>query len=271
MSRAYTIEELIDVVQGELTISCALPKLLPDLEIRRIIENKAMGWFFQNYYYAVSKIYYYIDRRAFLTDEFTNYKYVTLPCEIQTISWIYETRDSSLFNIGINAPNLSINLGVTNQPYLSSYVSTIAELGTYKTILDSFSDMLDTLSLNTVKFHYNQMNNRLNILSGGNSEHIGTAGTPSSSLGQTYNSMVLETYANVENEALFADPMFVTYVTGMAKQQLGNLMTRYNFTLPGGIQYNGDALIGEGKDEVQRIIDEIKGQSNSSWFVMVKR
>jgi hypothetical protein len=78
--RAYTINELIDVVQGELTVSCALPKLLPDLEIRRIIENKAAPWFYQNYYYAVSKIYYYIDKRAFQTEEFTSYRYITLPC-----------------------------------------------------------------------------------------------------------------------------------------------------------------------------------------------
>jgi hypothetical protein len=261
--RAYTIEELIDVVQGELTISCALPKLLPDLEIRRIIENKAAPWFYQNYYYAVQKIYYYIDKRAFHTDEFTKYRYITLPCEIQTISWIYETRDRSLFNVGINAPNLSINLGVTNQPYLSSYVTTIGELGVYKTVLDSFSDMLDILSKYTVKFQYNQMNNRLNILSGGNNTL--------SDVGHHYESMILEAYANVENEALFADPMFVMYVTGLAKQQLGALMTRYNFNLPGGIQYNGDSLISEGKEEMQRVIDEIKGQSNSAWFVMVKR
>jgi len=261
--RAYTVDELIDVIQGDLTISCALPKLLPDLEIRRLIENKALPWFYQNYYYAVQKIYYYIDKRAFLTEEYTRYRYITLPCEIQTISWIYETRDSSLFNIGINAPNLSINMGVTNQPYLSSYVTTIGELGVYKTILDSFSDMLDILSKYTVKFQYNQMNNRLNILSGGNAVV--------STVGNHYESLILEAYANVENEALFADPMFITYVTGLAKKQLGNLMTRYDFTMPGGIKYNGDSLISEGNDEVQDVVDQIKGQSNSAFIVMVKR
>jgi hypothetical protein len=157
---------------------------------------------------------------------------------------------------------MSINMGVTNQPYLSSYVTTIGELGVYKTILDSFSDMLDTLSKHTVKFHYNQMNNRLNVLSGGNTAMTGEF---------RYENMILEAYANVENEALFADPMFITYVTGMAKQQLGNLMTRYNFNLPGGIQYNGDSLISEGKEDVQSVVDDIKGQSNSSFFVMVKK
>ena len=33
----YTIEELIDFVQNEITIGCALPKHLPDSEVRRII------------------------------------------------------------------------------------------------------------------------------------------------------------------------------------------------------------------------------------------
>lgn len=259
----YTIDEIIDVIQGELTVSCALPKLLPDLEIRRIVENKALPWFYQNYYYAVQKVYYYIDKRAFYTDEYTKYRYITLPCEIQNIVWIYETRDTSMFNLGINSPNLSINMGVTNQPYMSSYVSTIAELGTYKTILDSFSDMLNILSKYTVKFQYNQMNNRLNILAGGNSTL--------SQVGNHYENLILEAYAAVENEALMADPMFITYTTGMAKVQLGNLMSRYNFNLPGGIQYNGDSLISEGKEEMQKVVDEIKGQSNSAFIIMNKR
>lgn len=264
--RAYTIDELIDVIQGELTISCALPKLLPDIEIRRIIENKALPWFYQNYHYALSKIYYYVDRRAFTTDEYTKYRYITLPCEIQNIIWIKEIRNINMFNLGVNAPNLSINLGVTNQPYLSSYVTTIGELGVYKTILDSFSDMLNKLSKYTVKFHYNQMNNRLNILSGETLTQNDLGGMR----GYHYKSLIIEAYANVENEAVFADPMFITYATGMAKQQLGNLMTRYNFNLPGGITYNGAELISEGKEEMQRVIDEIKGQSNSAWFIMKK-
>ena len=66
-----------------------------------------------------------------------DYNYVNVPCEIQTVVYLYEVRGDSLFQLGINSPNLSVNLGVTNQPYLSSYVTTIGELGVYKTILDS--------------------------------------------------------------------------------------------------------------------------------------
>lgn len=251
--RAYTIEELIDVVQGALTISGSLPKLLPDLEIRRIVENQAAPFFYQHYLYAVQKVYYHVSHKAFETEEYTKYRYIQLPCEIQTINWIYEVRDTNLFSIGINAPNLSINMGVTNQPYLSSYVTTIGELGVYKTILDSFSDMLNQMSKFTVKFNYSQMTNRLNILTALKSD------------------LVLEAWANVQEEGLYSDPMFIGYVTALAKKQLGNMMTRYNFNLPGGIQYNGDSLISEGGEEMQKIEDEVKYKGNSSFLFMVKR
>lgn len=253
MTTAYTIEELIDVIQGELTVSGALPKLLPDLEVRRLIENKVEPWFYQNYLYGVQKTYYHVSHEAFKTEEWTRYRYIQLPCEIQTISWIYEVRKTSLLSLGINAPNLSINLGVTNQPYLSSYTTTIGELGVYKTVLDSFSDMLNQLSKFTVKFNYNQMNNRLNVLT------------------SIKGDLILECYANVQKEGLYADPNFISYATAVSKKQLGALMTRYNFNLPGGISYNGDQLISEGNDEISKIEEEIKHIGNSSFMFMVKR
>ena len=253
IARAYTIEELIDVVQGELTISGSLPKLLPDLEIRRIVENKVAPFFYQHYFYAVQKAYYHVSHKVFETDEWTQYRYIQLPCEIQSVSWVYEARKTNLFSLGINAPNLSINLGVTNQPYLSSYTTTIGELGVYKTVLDSFSDMLNQMSKFTIKHSYNQMNNRLNILTNLRSD------------------LILEVYVNVQPEGLYSDPNFIEYTTNAAKVQLGNMLTRYNFNLPGGIQYNGDALISEGNEKINKIEEDIKYKGNSSFFFMVKR
>ncbi len=259
----YTIEELIDVIQGDLTISCALPKALPDVEIRRLIENKAKPWFYQNYMYAVQKMYYYLDGAALTSDEYTKYRYITLPCEIQTITWIYPIRNISLFNLGINNPNLSINMGVTNQPYVSSYVTTIGDLGVYKAILANFSDMLNQFSKTTIKYQYNQMANRLHLL-GANSR--GDSGN----INGTEN-MIIECYANIEAEALYADPIFIKYVTGLAKQQLGNLYGRFDFVLPGGVKYNAADLIAQGKEEVTEVVEYIKGMTNASFFFMVKR
>jgi hypothetical protein len=249
----FTIEELIDSIQTELTISCALPKTLPDESIRMIIEKRALPWFYRNYYYAVQKLYYLIRKEAFQTEEYTKYRYVTVPCEIQSVSYLYEVRGQSLFQLGINTPNLSVNMGVTNQPYLSSYVTTIGELGVYKTILDSMSDMLNQLNKYTLRHNYNQLNHRLHILT------------------DVKHDVIMEAYAEIPNENLFRDDLFFKYVVGYSKIQLGNMTGRYEFNLPGGVKIQSSELVTQGKEEVKEVEEEIKGMSNSSWFFMVKR
>lgn len=249
----YTIEEIIDLVQTELTIACSLPKTLPDASIRQIIEARALPWFYRNYQFAVQKMYFFIHQDAFHTEEWTKYRFVEVPCEIQSVIYLYEVRGDSLFQLGINTPNLSVNLGVTNQPYLSSYVTTIGELGVYKTMLDNISDMLNQLNKYTLKYHFNQLNHRLHILTN-----------------VKYN-VIMEAYANIPPENLFRDDLFFKYVVGYSKIQLGNMVGRYDWSLPGGVKIQAADLVSQGKEEVKEVEEEVKGQSSSSWFYMVKR
>jgi len=248
-----TIEEFVDLIQTELSVSCALPKTLPDANVRQVIETRALPWFYRNYQFAVQKIYYHIKRDAFFTEEFTKYRYVNVPCEIQAVTYLYEVRNASLFQLGINSPNLSVNLGVTNQPYLSSYVTTIGELGVYKTMLDSMSDMLNQLNKYTMRYSFNQLNHRLNILT------------------NVKYDVIMEAYANIPMENLFKDDLFYKYVVGWAKVQLGNMVSLYDFQLPGGIKINGANLVTQGQAEIKEVEEEVKSQSNSNFFIMVKR
>jgi hypothetical protein len=249
----YTIDEMIDLIQNELTISCALPRTLPDANIRQIIETRALPWFYRNYQYAVQKLYFLINKEAFFSEEFTKYNYVNVPCEIQSVTYLYEVRGSSLFQLGINTPNLSVNLGVTNQPYLSSYVTTIGELGVYKTLLDNMSDMLNQLNKYTLKYNFNQLNHRLHILT------------------NVKYDVIMEAYANIPQENLFRDDLFFKYVVGYSKMQMGNMLGRYDFTLPGSIKIQHADLVSQGQAEVKEVEEEIKGMSNSSFFFMVKK
>jgi hypothetical protein len=248
-----TIEEFVDLVQTEISVSCALPKTLPDANVRQIIETRALPWFYRSYQFAVQKIYYLIRKEAFSSEEFTKYNYVSVPCEIQSVVYLYEVRSASLFQLGINTPNLSVNLGVTNQPYLSSYVTTIGELGVYKTMLDSMSDMLNQLNKYTLKYSFNQLNHRLHILT------------------KIKYDVIIEAYANIPQENLFKDDLFFKYVVGWSKVQLGNMLGMYDFQLPGGIKINHANLITQGQAEYKEVEEEIKGQSNSNWFIMVKK
>ncbi len=250
----YTIEEFIDQINTEMTVGCGLPKTLPDTAINQIIESRALPWFYRNHIGAVQKVYYLINKQAFTQEEFTKYSYVTMPCEIQSVIYLYEVRGDSLFQLGINTPNLSVNLGVTNQPYLSSYVTTIGELGVYKSLLDSMSDMLNQLNKYTLKYTFNYLNHRLHILTN-IKYHV-----------------IAEAYANIPRENLFKSDLFFKYVVGWSKVQLGNMVSLYDFSLPGGVKINGANLVSQGQAEIKEVEEEVKNQNgSSSFFFMVKK
>lgn len=252
MSYSLSIEEFIDMVQTELTIACSLPKQLPDSAIRLIIDRRALPFFYREYDEAVQKLYYKIDREAFQQEEFTKYNYVTVPCEISAVTYLYEVKGHSLFKLGITEPNLSVNMGVTNQPYMSSYVTTIGELGVYKAIMDSMSDMLSQFQKNTLKYSFSYLNNRLHILT------------------NVKYDVIMEAYANIPQENLFKDDLFYRYVVGNAKVQLGNMFGRYDFTLPGSVKIQASDLISQGRDEVKEVEEIIKGRPGSAFIVMKK-
>jgi hypothetical protein len=81
----------------------------------------------------------------------------------------------------------------------------------------------------------------------------------------------MEAYANILPEYLFKDDLFFFYLTGWAKKQYGNLTGRYDYTLPGGVKINYADMITQGNEEIKEVEEEIKGQSDSSFFFMVKK
>ena len=81
----------------------------------------------------------------------------------------------------------------------------------------------------------------------------------------------MEAYANIPPENLFRDDLFFKYVVVYSKIQLGNMVGRYDWSLPGGVKIQAADLVSQGKEEVKEVEEEVKGQSSSGWFYMVKR
>jgi len=257
-----TTDELLDDVKMYLNMGGALPDILPDKEIRRLITRDAMPWFYQNYHWSTIKSYYYVPNETLQKDQFTQYSYITLPCEIQNITWIYQTETRSLFELGVSAPNLSVNLGVTNQPYLSSFATTVGELGVYKVIIDGFADMLNQLSKQTLKFDYNFASKRLHILTS----------TRQHAFSNKQSNLILECYIQIPPEDLYELDLFKRYVRAASGMQLGRLLLRYDYNLPGGVKINSSAVLDEAKQEMDNIKEIIsKNNPNGSWFFMVKK
>jgi hypothetical protein len=257
-----TLDELKNDVHMYLTVSGALPRILPDLEIERIIENEAKPWFWEQSNESVIKEYLYVPKTSFTVDPTTGYKYVKLPCNVQNIVWVYKTDERSLYQLGISAPDLSVNLGVSNQPYLSSVQTVIGDLGVYKVIIDSFSDMLDQLSKFTLKYDFNKASKDLHILTSmGHTQYM-----------DQLSSIILEVYSHIPDEDLFELDHFKRYVRAKAGIQLGNLLLRYSYQLPGGVTINADAVLSHAEKEMETLMEEMnKQKGNSSFFFMVKK
>ena len=189
-------------------------------------------------------------KNCFETEVYTQYKYFILPEEIENITRIIKIDDPSLFRIGIQAPHLSINLGVTNQPFLTSFVTTVGELATYRSIISAFSDEINKLNKPTLKFSFDHVNKRLHMLT-----DIDT-------------NLILEVYIRIEQEELFDFHLFKDYVIGLTRIRQADAVGRFNFQLPGNFSYNANDMKSEGEKLVEKVETKIKEESQVSFFFM---
>jgi hypothetical protein len=249
-THGITIEQLIDIVQQDLTFSGIMPKILPDKDIKRIIREIALPWFYRNHFFSTQKGYFYLGKENMTLDVYTAYKYFIMPEEIENVTKLIRIDDPSLFRLGIQAPHLSINLGVTNQPFLTSFVTTAGDLGVYRSVLSAFSDEINKLNRPTLRFTFNHINKRLQILT------------------DIRTNLMLECYIRIEPDELFDNEKFKQYVIGYARKRMGEAILQFNFNLPGGFNYNADQIKSSGEEMLKEVVEEIKGQTTNNWFFM---
>ncbi len=113
--------------------------------------------------------------------------YARLPDFIRQVVWVYGIHDGSAFQLGMSAPAVSITQGVSNQPYVSSFMSTVGEISLYRLVIQNFSDTLMQMNKTTYKRDFNPNNKILTILTSADKN------------------LILECYENIAPENLFAD------------------------------------------------------------------
>ena len=247
---AMTIDQLVDIVQADLSIGGLFPKILPDLEIIRLVKEEALEWFYKNYQYAQIKTFYFLEKVFLETEQYHRNQYLILPQEVENIIRIVKVDNPSLFRMGIQAPHLSINLGVTNQPFLTSFATTAGDLGVYRSVISNFSDQINKMTANTLRFQFNHINKRLMFMTSVDTD------------------MMLECSIRIEEEEIFDHVYFKQYMVGLSQMRLGQAVGRFNFNMPGNFQYNASDMITQGKEKMDAVIEKIKGESQVAWFFM---
>ena len=78
--------------------------------------------------------------------------------------------------------------------------------------------------------------------------------------------VVLRVYETIPECALFEDEAFFRYCAAKIKISLGQKLGIFGFALPGGIEVNPDLIQGLGENELEQVIEEIKGDEGVDWM-----
>ena len=122
----------------------------------------------------------------------------------------------------------------------------------YRTVLFSFLDISKNFTIDTLAYDYNKNTRKLTI----------TGRTP---LADT----VVQVAKKIDREDLYEDELFQRYVRAKAKVRLGDLLTAFDFNLPGGIKPNYTSLVTKADAELTAVMDMMKGENSTDWMFLV--
>ena len=240
-----TRDELVELVQDELTVSSGLPNSISPKEIERIIKT-AERWFYINYKNAVESDYYVIPHSYFTSTDFTSRRFVQLPDCVMTIQDFREIRGGS--RIGIVDRDITENKIIASELFLSSVTGDDLVM---RTAQYAYWDLTKAYFLDTIAYTFNQNTKRIKI-SGRNPR----------------TSSIIKCFSKIPQESLYDDDLFIRWVFGKSKIALGYMYTLYTYQLPGGVTINGSILKDAGEKELQEVKDQIDKESPPDWFLL---
>ena len=240
-----TRDELVELVQDELTVSSGLPNSISPKEIERIIKT-AERWFYINYKNAVESDYYVIPHSYFTSTDFTSRRFVQLPDCVMTIQDFREIRGGS--RIGIVDRDITENKIIASELFLSSVTGDDLVM---RTAQYAYWDLTKAYFLDTIAYTFNQNTKRIKI-SGRNPR----------------TSSIIKCFSKIPQESLYDDDLFIRWVFGKSKIALGYMYTLYTYQLPGGVTINGSILKDAGEKELQEVKEQIDKESPPDWFLL---
>jgi len=239
-----TEKQLIQEIQNEIQLSCALPYALPPAEVVRII-NRAKEWFWVNYQWAVEERLMPIPKEVFEHESFKSSRFIQLPdCVVS----VYEFREVTGIGIlGNPDRDFSDSKLLGAEIFLSPFQGDNL---VYRTAMYSMFDLAKAYLLETIAYKYNRNTRRMSVL-GRN----------------PFRNTFVRVAAKIPDESLFDDEIFVRYCLAQAKINLGRILQLFNYNLPGGVQVNFDTTKQDGIAEMEAIKAQIDGESTADWFI----
>lgn len=246
-------------INSEVTVGCALPFNVPTNEIKRIIDN-AFRFFVrehEDYTYPETLIVAPYVMRKWVHQQGVedictprNHRRrgkLLLPSDVEYVDAVYDMNrnfgeSGGTRYMGGLAYTVPQRFGANSQ-------FAIADCAEYATCMLSFSDIIRMATVPPVSTTFNPINKTLYFTG-----HIPEGG------------VVLCVRSHIDKIDAFNDDLFFRYCVCMCKIQLGEILERYNYTLPGNITLTSPA--DAARTELSELKEEIRQYNTPAMLTM---
>ena len=271
---AACLDELIKLINDDLTIACQIPFTVPKKELNNIIQ-RAKKYFYKIYEDSVEQMYIALPAGALHKPSFkqgvpygkgqdketiTNKGnidnprgIVKMPSRVYSVNDVFEIggfsgEDGGFGSMSFNADD--VDFSIDKFIYDDVYGAGIgSENLMYYVVNSLFMDNARQVLLPQISYTFNRLTKKFRF----------QGELPKGAV-------IFEIFSTISDCALFEDEAFQRYVIGQAKIQLSRILGTFSFNLPGNITINYDMISSEGREEVDRVVEEIKGDEGVDYF-----
>jgi hypothetical protein len=271
---AACLDELIKLINDDLTIACQIPFTVPKKELNNIIQ-RAKKYFYKIYEDSVEQMYIALPAGALQVPAFkqgvpygtgqdkqviTNKAnidnprgIVKMPSRVYSVNDVFEIggfsgEDGGFGSMSFNADD--VDFSIDKFIYDDVYGAGIgSENLMYYVVNSLFMDNARQVLLPQISYTFNRLTKKFRF----------QGELPKGAV-------IFEIFSTISDCALFEDEAFQRYVIGQAKIQLSRILGTFSFNLPGNITINYDMISSEGREEVDRVVEEIKGDEGVDYF-----
>jgi len=198
--------------------------------------DEALSYYWDYHFDGAEKVYY----KHQLTQEDKDNQYITVPENIIGVINIFNVASTATFSSDMFSAKYQFILNhlheISNYNLVHYYMSM------------QHLQFMEGLLTGQIPIRYNRHVNKLHVDTGWDDLSVG-------------NYIVLEAYQVVNPETyadVWKDRWLQNYASAKIKYQWGSNLTKFNgMQLPGGVQFNGEQILQDARDEIQRLEEDM--------------
>lgn len=266
------LNDLIERINNQMTLSCQLPFSLPNAAVAQIVQE-AKKWFYNNYEDAIEELYITAPASVFMDKSFRIGLYnkdgmdgneikksetqkqrgvLVMPPNVFSVLRVYQLGGFSGeagwgYTNRVDGGNL--DFGIQRMFASTLYNNRLPQAADnlmYWTCNWMLFDQARQLLQEMHGFSYNRLSKKLRF----------TGELPT-------RSCVFNVLMTVDDCALFQDDLFFRYCVAMCMKNMSRILGMFQYQLPGNISINYDMYSQWGESELQEVKQEITETRNS--------